>query len=230
MTTDGPPSTSSERKANAALRDEVRNYIDRINTSLPSLIHAGGLTLKSKLPWKAQSLREVLMHRLAETATGALAELDAARDVSFAILTRATMETFSLFFSLDDAIAKFLADGDVEKLDQFLMTGLMGWRTFEEMPKAIQILKCIDLFDKKSKGFRHGYDMLSEIAHPNWAGTLGSFAVTEKFELHLGKRGSQVAETVGLNMLAATLDAFILFYNENADRLDRLNGYFEQQS
>jgi hypothetical protein len=60
-------------------------------------------------------------------------------------------------------------------LNEVLMRMLAGSRLWDDGPKALQILSCIDRMDKKVPGVRKSYDVLSEIAHPNWRGVFGMY-------------------------------------------------------
>jgi hypothetical protein len=49
---------------------------------------------------------------------------------------------------------------------------MMGTKTnLDIQPEAFNVLKFVDRMDKDVEGARHQYEMLSEFAHPNWAGT-----------------------------------------------------------
>lgn len=47
----------------------------------------------------------------------------------------------------------------------------MGSRTDATLPQAVSVITFVDRVEKDVEGFRHQYDLLSEFAHPNWAGT-----------------------------------------------------------
>ena len=211
------------------LMAEVRDHAARLAASLPDLIPAAGLTLKSKLPFKALSIRELLIHRVSELASAAVENFEKGRVVAGVSLTRAVMETVAVLFALDEQVTKFLQDKDAEDLDGFLMTTLMGSRSGGDLPVAINILTLIDRLHKEVEGARTVYDALCEITHPNWAGLLGSFGTLDKpkYELQLGKRTNTRGNSTGLSALSGALKTFEHYYNDLANKIDEMNKYFE---
>lgn len=214
------------------LLKEVRALADAIASSLPVRIQIAALTLKSKLPFKALSIRELLIHRMSALATAAVELYEAQRVVPAIVLTRAAVETLAVLFSLCDRITRFLEDHDISELDNFLMQGLLGSRNNPDVPTAVNVLTSVDRMDKKIKGFRQAYDGLCEYAHPNWAGTFGVFGEIDRdaFELKLGPSARTKALSTGLAALSGTLMGFTSYYDKSADLVHELNDYFEQAS
>lgn len=117
----------------AALSDEealaeAKEFAQRLAASLPDVIPAAGLTHKSKLPFKALSIRELLIHRGSELASAAVENFERRRIVAGVSLTRALIETVAVLFALHKSVARFLDDHDSEVFDSFLMKTLMGSR------------------------------------------------------------------------------------------------------
>lgn len=134
-----------------------------------------------------------------------------------------------MVFVLHERVAQFLADGNVEELDKFLMTSLMGSRTNPDLPRSNNILTLIDRMNNSIDGVRSTYDALCESTHPNWVGTMGSFGKIdrEQFELKLGSYDKTNGFSVGVNALLGALMTFEKCYNELADLTYGLNAYFE---
>ncbi len=216
---------------NAKHLGEAREYANRLSASLPDRIQIGALTLKSKLPFKAVSIRELLMHRMAALSSAAVDLFEQKRVIPAAILTRAIVETLAVLFTFHERIERFLKDKvkDIDEFDAFLMRYLLGARDNPEMPTPTNILTLIDRVEVTLPGFRSVYDALCECAHPNWAGTLGAFGKIdkEKFELKLGPVERSTAYTSGLAALSGALMAFEHYYNASADLMYQLNDYFE---
>lgn len=74
---------------------EAREYSERFTASLPQHINAATLTVKSKLPFKALSIRELLLHRMAALSTAAVDLFSHKRVIPAVILTRAVVETLA---------------------------------------------------------------------------------------------------------------------------------------
>ena len=105
---------------------KAREQVNIISSCLPNRVEAAGLTLKSKLPFKALSLREVLIHRISELAECAMIKYEERKIVPAFVLTRAVIETVALIYWLHKKIAELLESKDIEKLDYFLMKAMLG--------------------------------------------------------------------------------------------------------
>ena len=176
-------------------RDEFAKYLmeakgraDLLAQSLPLKIAAASLTLESKIPFKALSLREILIHRTSALAAAAVEMYDQRRLVPAAVLTRAVVETVAATFNLHKHLVEFRSTKDVERINDFICRGLVGERHSEASVQATNVLTLIDHVERTIPGFRKSYDALSEFSHPNWSGGLGAFGHIDHktYELHLG--------------------------------------------
>jgi hypothetical protein len=106
-------------------------------------------------------------------------------------------------------------------IDNQLMRLLCGSRTDPAMPEAVNVLNFIDKVEKGVEGFRLQYDMLSEYAHPNWAGTalLYSKPDMERRQTDLGSslRLSENVKLCGVINLRVALMLFENVYTMIAD-------------
>ena len=216
---------------NAKHLSEAREYADQLSASLPDRIQIAALTLKSKLPFKAVSIRELLLHRMAALSSAAVDLFEQKRVIPAVILTRAVVETLAVLFTFHERVERFLKDKikNVDAFDAILMSYLLGARDNPEMPTPTNILTLIDRVEVTLPGFRRVYDSLCECAHPNWAGTFGAFGEVdkEKFELKLGPVERSSAYTSGLAALSGSLMLFEHYYNDSADLMYQLNDYFD---
>jgi hypothetical protein len=218
-------------QANEALA-AARQIADEISASLPKSVPAGGLTLRSKLPFKALSVRELLIHRVSVLASAAVIDFEEGAVVPGIVLTRAVIETTAVLFCLAEVIDEFLSSKDEAKLDKSLMQSLVGARWPDHPVQSTNVLNLVDRVSKSIPGYRASYDTLSEYVHPNWSGLLGSFGRIdrERHELFLGFREDSAGLVSGASALAATLDVFRHFYNAMAKPLHDFNEYFDAQS
>lgn len=216
---------------NAKHLREARDYTDRLSASLPDRIQIAALTLESKLPFKAVSIRGLLRHRMAALSSAAVDLFEQKRVIPAAILTRAIVETLAVLFTFHERVERFLKDKvkDIDAFDAFLMRYLLGARDIPEMPTPTNILTLIDRVEVTLPGFRRVYDSLCECAHPNWAGTFGAFGEVdqERFELKLGPVERSSAYTSGVAALSGSLMVFEHYYNDSADLMYQLNDYFD---
>jgi hypothetical protein len=70
---------------------------------------------------------------------------------------------------------------------------------------VVNVLNFVDRVDKDIPGFRHQYDLLSEIAHPNWAGTVFLFSETEPGGIAKLWRACSKRRKIGLVNLTTAL-------------------------
>lgn len=210
---------------------EANHLCEELAHCLPTLIPAAGLSLNSKLPFKATSIRELLIYRMSDLASSATQHLQNHSVVPGAILTRAAVETVAVLFCLNQAIEQFLESQDLNRINSFLMSSLVGSRSEDHPVRSINILTLIDKVTKTLPAFRSSYDNLSEYAHPNWSGLLGTYGSIDKanHELHLGVRDTSVGLRTSLFVLTATLHTFRHYYNLSAANLDLFNQYFKDQ-
>jgi len=207
---------------------QARLLVQRIEESLPTKVDAASLTLNSKLPFKALSVRETLIHRVSALASPALSLFEKGSLVAGIVLSRAVLETVAVTFALQREIDSFLSHKRVQAFDEFLMACLVGSRWPDASTQARNVLTFIDHVDKQFKGFRSTYDSLCEYAHPNWSGVLGAFGSIDQqtHVLHLGPTDRSTFIT-GVTSLAMVLGLFLDAYNGLVDSLERLNEYFE---
>lgn len=121
--------------ASNELLDEAIQLASHIRSGLPEGFDIAMLTLNSKLPFKALSYREALIHRFSDLVSGAADAAVAGRPVSAATLTRGSMETLARAWELRDRIDVFAREPDTDKLDNFLMSRLFGSRNNPDLPR-----------------------------------------------------------------------------------------------
>lgn len=209
---------------------EARGFVETFGASLPDRVQAAALTLKSKIPFKAVSIRELLLHRVHALAGAAVELFESNRVIPAVILTRAVVETTAVMFTLHERLVRFLENQRTGELDDFLMRNLVGARNNPEMPISINILTLVDRVEKTIPGFRSSYDGLCECAHPNWAGAFGAYGEVDrqKLELKLGPSSRTAAFSAGVSALSGALLTFHYYYNDSADLVARVNDHYEQ--
>ncbi len=208
---------------------ETRHLVDTITSSMPDRIQIAALTTESKIPFKALSIRELLLHRVSPLATASIDLYERNQIIPAVVLTRAVVETIAVLYSLHDHLERFFDDKDSSELDNFLTKCLVGSRNNPDLPLSINILTFVDRVDKTIPRFRSVYDSLCEYTHPNWAGTLGAFGEIDKkrFELKLGPSERTPAKTTGILALSGAMMIFHQYYNNLSKLVLQLNDYFE---
>jgi hypothetical protein len=199
---------------------EARARADALRASLPQSVDAGALGVWSKAPFQLLCTREALIWRTEELARAACDALERDDLAAAALLARATVENAALAWKLMEVL------GDRQKLSrqelsEILTRTLVGSKLWADAPQALQILGCVDRMDKTVPGVRKSYDILSEIAHPNWRGVFGMYAKTDegKFTAHFGRSLRSTEGTKGaiVSVLLGALGLFELAYNRISD-------------
>jgi hypothetical protein len=124
----------------ARILKEARGFVDVFASSLSERVQVAALTLKSKIPFKALSVRELLLHRVFALASAAVELFEANRVIPAVILTRAVVETLAVMFTFHERLSRFLENKNATELDKFLMCSLVGARNNPDMPRSINIL------------------------------------------------------------------------------------------
>ena len=207
----------------------AKELATNIRNSLPKELYAGSFTLKSKLPFKATSFREVLIHRLSDLADVALELYEADRLVPAFVATRGVVETAAMMYWLYKKTTEILDSKNEDVFDQFLMKGMLGSKDGTTHHESYNILTAVDHLNKEFKGFRDMYNTLCEFTHPNWSGVMGSYSKldTEAHTLHLGKDHRKPPLAFGLGPLIGSLAVFQDYYNALADKLKAVNDGYE---
>ena len=161
----------------------------------------------SKLPFKVMSLRATLLYRVVDLAESSLSLLPD-RATGAAILARAVMETVALFFALRTLVAAVVEPRQLNNFDEKIMQMTFGSRAGHTSEQALNILTIIKHMDKAFKGMAHWHAQLSEFAHPNYAGVLGSYGAVRKgtLVLSLEKRRTQPLGRVVVVTLCTCLE------------------------
>lgn len=132
--------------------------------------------LQSKVAWKYHVQQQAFVHRLCDLAEPAIDEWMRGRTLAALILGRALVETVAVLHVFVRETQRLTEDGDVAKLDDWVMKVLFGGRYKEwgREYQAINVLTALDKLGKELDGVRDHYENLSEAVHPNAQG-LGQF-------------------------------------------------------
>ena len=210
----------------------AREFASRIRDSLPRELYAGSFTLKSKIPYKAASLREVLIHRVSDLADAAIAQTADGKLVPAFVTTRSVVETTAMMYWLWKKSREFLDSRDEKKYDEFLMRGMLGSRDDTTPHQSLSVLTAVDHLDREFDGLRKMYDTLCEFTHPNWSGAMGAYSRMdeEAFTLYLGKEHASPPLAYGLGPLIGSLAICQDYYDATAELLQSINTRYEENS
>ena len=215
------------------LMTEIQGRLALLESSLPKRVDAMAVSQTAKLPFKALLYREALIWRMTELSRGAFEDFEKNRLATAILLTRAAVETSAALWYLCAKLDAAMQAGTVGDIDDYLMKLIMGSRTDPAMPQAISVLTFVDRVEKDVEGFRHQYDLLSEFAHPNWAGTALLYSKPEPENLWTdfgaNIRASDGPRCVGVLNLSVALMFFERSYNRVADNMPAFIALCESQ-
>ena len=213
----------------AALMDEIRGRLELFESNLPKRVDAFAVSSISKLPSKVLWYREALIWRMAELGRAALQNFEQDTLVAAIVLTRAAVETTSALWFLWAKVAAAVNANVIGDIDEYLMKFVVGTATAApnaqptdpDLPRPVRVGTFLKEVEKDIPGFTHQYGVLSEYAHPNWAGTVLLYAKhdTKNLVTDFGKniRCGDNAKTIGVGNLSVALMIFESQYNKIAD-------------
>jgi hypothetical protein len=106
--------------------EACRSFLEKIKQRLSKEISAYDLGYVSKLPFKALSLHELLLHRVADLSETAIGLFELRKLVPATIMTRAVYETTAVLYSLNIKIEEAIKTKNIGDIDTFFMKSLLG--------------------------------------------------------------------------------------------------------
>jgi hypothetical protein len=220
---------------------EINGSLDRLNQLRAVEIAATGPFARSKIAWKLASYQHALLHRLMALMDGAAVAWNNRCTLAAILSARALMETLAVFAELEQRVARFYAAEDLGGLDALAQNGVFASRDPEwvkEYPEtaAVNVLTYINKFDKRAKGFRGHYDILSERCHPNSLGHNFMFSKLDRTdgtvryfdEREPVRNGQMILAAIAALPLAETisarLDTLILTVSDLQHRINPAGG------
>lgn len=205
----------------ANLLKGAKAKVRQLTDSLPGVADPASISLNAKIPYKVVVYRETLIWRTEELARCACDLYQREDIVSAIVLTRAVTENAAAAWYLMKLIQDANDASNFRVLDEQIMRLLMGSKSSDEMPSALNVLTMLEKADKSIPGILSNYKSLSEYAHPNWSGTSLPYSKIDfdKGLTHLGKnvRLKEPMLGRGLNSLNGALGMFEIAYNRISD-------------
>jgi hypothetical protein len=208
------------------LLDEIAQRVHILQQALIPRLYAGDVSIRAKLPFHVIQHREGLAWRCAELSDDALDAVRNNRWAAAALLVRAVVETVAACWYLKNKVAASLEVHSTSDLDTAVHRSVLGSRTSDVLPEAINVMTFVQTVDKDLDGFRNQFDRLCEYAHPNWAGTASLFSEANAAEraVIFGRNigGVKHIETLCVVNLSVALGLFEVAYNSLADMQSEL--------
>jgi hypothetical protein len=214
------------------LMNEIRESLALLESNLPRQVDGYALSSQSKLPWKVLLYRGALVWRIVELGRSAFESFESDRLVSGIVLTRAAVEVSAAAWFLCAKVQGVVDSNAVADVDDYLMKLSMGTATgwpedsspgAVTMPRPVKVGKMLEQAEKDIEGFSHQYGLLSEYAHPNWAGTVLLYSDTDKqtavTDFGRNMRKAENAKVIGAGNLSVALKMFASRYDRISDLL-----------
>ena len=156
------------------------------------------------------------------------------------VLTRAAVEVSAALWFLCAKVEAVVDSKTVGDVDDYVMKLSMGTATgwpedsspgAVAMPRPVKIGKLLDQAEKDIEDFNHHYGVLSEYAHPNWAGTVLLYSDTNRqtavTDFGQNIRNADSTKSIGVSNLSVSLKMFQSRYNRISDLLPSFIGICE---
>lgn len=167
----------------------AEKLVSDLKETLTLKVDAAPPGVPSAFPFKVLSLREPLLHRIVDLVEASIYLCKNDKGMGAAILARAVLEATALLFALLEMV-EGINDENFGDFERRLNAMLLGSKNKTTPLVAVNIWTQIQKMDKSFEGIEEHYGLLSELAHPNFAGVLNSYARlgSAKFELIVGSR------------------------------------------
>jgi hypothetical protein len=168
LATLSPNDVESVKAINAGLSRLRERRVQRIERA--------GRLLKSKLAWKVEVYRQVMLYRIVALVESVALNWNGDNLLGTYLPARALIETSAVLLEFEHDLEQHLAAEDISAIDALLTKVIFATRHkdwTEQYPpsKAVNVLTVIDRMDKRlAEGIRGHYDRMSETCHPNYLG------------------------------------------------------------
>lgn len=179
-------------------------------------------------------LREACLYRIAEIAESVYEDFVKDRLIAAFILSRAFMETETLFWTLIDKLESAIKSRKIDDIRKFLTDCLIGVKSEElkqfKNPKdpnlittPTNILTLIEKMGKKIRYYPLHYASLSEFSHPNTAGTVDAYVLLDHDArmARFGNNRTKLTPELALPQLVGSLQGFLSGYDYSAKLLEQ---------
>ncbi|MBB2984631.1 hypothetical protein [Paraburkholderia tropica] len=204
--------------------EDARTIAAVLRAALPVAVDAVKQGITHKTVFYLLVARESLLHRVSGLADDTFPLIDADRYLSAAILTRSMLESTAVLGFLLRSVETFERTNDIPALYGRVARVVVGARNGEEDdPVSVHVLDAIRDSDARLpvSGLMRLYENLSEYAHPNWSGLLGSFGTHENaFHIQLGGP-SRAMPALG-PYLAIILSSFDHLYGVLGESIEKI--------
>ena len=208
--------------------------LDRLARRRLAKIEVDGHLLKSKLAWKAATFGEALLYRVVALADGCAQNWNSGNVLCSILAVRALVETIALIVDVNQRLEAEVASEDLAAINKTLNSAtfasrLEDWLNEFGSDKATSVLTHINKLDKLVPGVRRHYDLLSEIAHPNYLGHSALFSAHDKstfittYSAHQSQSKGMFEHVVPALMLVELFEMYLEKWSRTVTRLAEMH-------
>ena len=199
-----------------AAAEQINAALDELSASRSSGFNVAGIFMTSKLAWKFAILRQALTYRLVDLGEATIGEWNNENFLPSIVLARAFLETVAIVHFVTEQMAHHLGNEDIKALDDLAMHSSFGEKRAEWVNehglKATNVLTALDRMAKHLPRVREAYEILSEMAHPNSAGTHQFYTSIERDSSYVSlsrikRSSSDVFKRINLALTLASWSA-----------------------
>lgn len=180
-----------------------------------------------RVAFNTDSHREAVFHRFIELIESTYILFKEKKLIGAIVNARSAQETLSVLWFINSKLNTLSNTKDLSHYLETMNRLSFGFAGDEKFPEKINILTCINAVDKNIDiGFRRNYDILSEYAHPNYSGTLGTYTKpndeAKTTEVGSYPRSTNHLESIIESTLIVCISLLSPLHDEYSDLLNKL--------
>ena len=151
----------------------VAQFLEAVQKETSAPIEASQYEKLRPTIWYARKYVRGCLLRIGALGTSCFAELRRNNLASAALLSRSVIETSAMLTLFSRNLGKAAGNIEPQRLRTVVSSHYLGTKAFEVVgsAKAPHVTDALRAAKEKDDWIQPVYDMLSDVAHPNWAGT-----------------------------------------------------------
>lgn len=179
------------------IAENLSNWRASLRPSIPiaGLLSRNPVVYKWKAPFRCWLLREAAFWRVTDLLTQSYELHQQGHGLGARILLRSGVETLASLIYLNQLIQQVVDNElDFHEFGQKTSILLLGSRDSSTNHKSLNIVTILQKCDKRYPGLEKLYGILSESAHPNYAGMMAGYSKVDhdEFETSFSNRWMQI--------------------------------------
>ena len=195
----------------------AEGYIKKIAALRVSKVDYASEGLKMADARSLRLFQNGLAWRSEELARSALHLMNTGESIAALCLMRAMTETAAACWYVNVTMTEQI--NNIDPADEAHLKTLrlvMGAKAWDDVPQAVNVLTFLKHAEKTFPGIEKNYALMSEFAHPNWAGTMALYSRRDEPTSTIFERGARTTgeRTNGMHVFLASLTLFLAAQEE----------------